>query len=186
VFNSVEEYTRLLSKLEIKHHTDAILDDLALQEAKPNAMHSARFMRDYALNDLNGFGKTLEETLSFKPLKRFIDDVYIDTYKYNPMRLLGAKKYPTIHTIDRIHAEVGRFFYSMVLMARPAFWVSQGSQFLWSARSAARAGVGPVDSATAFGRAIQNLTTHADKDFMDALFLYHRTQIHFIHSLSML
>ena len=170
IFTSVEDYTRQLAKMEMRHLTDAVLQDAGLINKKPNTVESATFMRDYAVNNINGFGKSLEEALTFKPLKRFIDSVYIDTYNYNPMKLLGAEKYPQVHVLDRIHAEVGRFFYSTVLMARPTFWVSQGAQFLWSARSTARAGIGPIDSSVAFGKAIRQLTTHTDKEFMDALF----------------
>lgn len=170
IFSSVEDYTRQLAKMEIRHQTDAVLQDVDLTKSKPNTVESATFMRDYAVNSINGFGKSTEEVLTFKPLKRFIDSVYIDTHKYNPMKFLGAKKYPDVHVVDRIHAEVGRLFYSSVLMSRPTFLVSQGSQFLWSARSIARAGIGPVDSSVAFGKAIYQLTSHTDKEFMNALF----------------
>lgn len=170
VFTSVEEYTRALSKIEIKHYTDKVLNSAELQKAVPNTVESARFMRDYSINEISGLGKESEKVLRFESLNDWLNNVYVATYDYNPVKYLGASRYPTANVTDRVMGELSRFFYSHVLMSRPAFWVSQGLQFLWSARSIARAGGGPIASAKAFGEGIQQLLFHTDKEFMDGLF----------------
>jgi len=163
IFSSVEEYTRLMAKMELTHKTDVVLSDPNLLKTHPNAMDMGRFMQNYALNNI-------EPILKFDGLKNLIDSIYIDTHAYNPMKFLGAKKYPDVHVADRINGEFSRFFYVFTLMSRPSFWAAQGLQFTWAARSIAQLGGGPLAASIAFGRAVKNFTSLADRDFIHGMF----------------
>lgn len=163
-FSSVEEYTRLMMKMEIGQKLDLVLNDEGLKNTHPETMAVVQQMRDYALNDI-------KSPLEMKGFKRFIDKIYTDTYtnKSRVRKFLGAQKYRDTHLTDVMLGKMSHLFYIHALMLRPAFWAAQGSQFMWIARSLVKDGAGPVDAMTAAGKGF-NTILRPDKDFLDGVF----------------
>lgn len=161
-FDAVNEYTRLMMKMEVGEKLDLVLSDKSLGDNYPNTVEVAKLIRDYALNKV-------DTPMQMKGFKRWVDGFWADTFHRNPLKFWGAKKYPDAYLTDSFLGKMSHFFYLNVLMGRPAFWVAQGTQFMWSARSLMKEGVGPVDAMTAAGKGFARLL-HPDKDLLDALF----------------
>lgn len=163
-FASVDEYTRLMMKMEIGQKLDLLLNDEGLRGSHPETMAVVSQMRDYALNDV-------KTPLEMKGLKRFIDKVYTDSYtdKSKVRKFLGADKYRDTHLTDVTLGKMAHVFYLHALMSRPAFWAAQGSQFMWIARSLVKDGAGPVDAMAAAGKGFMTLL-HPSKEFLDGVF----------------
>lgn len=163
-FTSVEEYTRLMMKMEIGQKLDLLLNDEGLRGSHPETMAVVQQMRDYALNDV-------KTPFEMKGLKRFVDKVYTDSYtdKSKVRKFLGADKYRDTHLTDVTLGKVAHVFYLHALMSRPAFWAAQGSQFMWIARSLVKDGAGPVDAMAAAGKGFMTLL-HQPKEFLDGVF----------------
>lgn len=163
-FDSVNEYTRLMMKMEIGEKLDLVLNNDDLKNTHPNTMEVAQLMRDYALNQV-------ESPLEFKGVKRWFDKMWSDSFRGESKvrKLFGAKKYPDAPIVDVIHGKAAHFFYLHVLLGRPAFWGAQATQFLWAGRSLVKDGMGPIDAMAAGSKGLMKLMS-PDKDFMDAVF----------------
>lgn len=163
-FDSVNEYTRLMMKMEIGEKLDLVLNNDELKNSHPNTMEVAQLMRDYALNNI-------ESPLEMKGVKRWFDKMWSDSYtgESKVRKAFGAKKYMDAPIVDVIHGKAAHFFYLHVLLGRPAFWGAQAAQFLWAGRSLVKDGMGPVDAMVSGSKGLMKLM-HPDKDFMDALY----------------
>jgi hypothetical protein len=164
-YSSVEEYTRMMMKMEIQEKLDLVLSKDELRQSHPNTMEVAQLMRDYALNEV-------ESPLAFKGFKSAVDAAWEATWGKNPMRklpALGAKKYHEAPVVDLVLGKASHFFYIHALMSRPAFWAAQGLQFMWAGRTMVKDGAGPIDAMTAAGKGFFSVI-HPQKDFLDGLF----------------
>lgn len=163
-FDSVNEYTRLMMKMEIGEKLDLVLNNDQLKDSHPNTMEVAQLMRDYALNQV-------ESPLEMKGVKRWFDKMWSDSFteKSKVRKFLGAKKYPDAPIVDVINGKAAHFFYLHVLMGRPAFWGAQATQFLWAGRTMVKDGMGPMDAMASAGKGLMKMMS-PDKDFMDALY----------------
>lgn len=180
-FNSVQEYTRLMMKMEIGENIGLLLNDPQLKESHPNTMEVVQLMHDYALNNM-------ESPLEAKGLKRMLDSIWINYHDAkNPDKYYGNKKYPKAYLFDQVYGKLNHIFYLHVLMGRPAFWFAQGSQFMWSGRSMVKDGSGPVDAMVHSVKGLHSLLTH-DRTLMDGLFYLsqnsHVFSPQFIHDLN--
>lgn len=162
IYSSVEEFTRLMAKMEIQTKLDLITGDQNLSKTHPNVHNVVDQMEQYALNEV-------KSPIEMTSVKKWFDKMWINTFERNPIKYLGAKKYPDAHLVDVALGKMSHVFYTYALNLRPSFWIGQASQFMWTGRSMVRGGIGPVDAMAHTGKGIAKLFSN-DQELLQALF----------------
>lgn len=161
IISSVEDYTRVMRKMEIGTRLEQILNDPRLKE-RPHLLRHVQFMQDYALNKNFSFGGWPTARNAIKNLQYRVTGKPVELSATN--RVLGL---------------INHAMYIDLLMSRLTFHVSQYIQPHWAIREVLK--VNPADVATSYARAWEHIGKYHAKGFKGldsdvADFIYYGTQ----------